>query len=567
MRTKAVGFPLVFCLLGACLVLAIWIDAAAKGGQGQDDATPAADAAESVQPPQDATFVGALDCATCHLEVELKYRNRTNFIHFTEFVPWITEDKHARSLLRIIPEKKLHTDKSKAFGELLTAIKDDIPEGAGEVVSETWGASNELAANILKKFDPEKYGAIDLTTFEAAEDVSAAFLSEKRCLSCHANFRAQDEKLDNDALEYAVGVGCESCHGAASGWRDKHQDLEWRTMKPSDKWSQHGMVDVRSPAARANQCNSCHVGNPDEGKVVTHEMFAAGHPPLPGIEIETFANQMPRHWRYLEEKPGDFENRAAFEQAHTTWKAGDLSSSKAVVLGGVAAMRDFLELLSAQAADSKTDWPQFAMYDCSSCHHDLQASSVRQEVGFGNRRPGRPMVHQWPQALVEIAVAQAGGDGKEYADKVQALNEVLNAVPFGDRAALSAENNPAQQLAEYLTTLVHAVEAKPFDAAAANEALKMLCNSSLADVVDYHSARQIAWAIRVLYGDVADSLGEAKPVFDATLAEIDEMLELDLPAGSAGDISKNLPEALQRIMKYDPRAFHAKLQQLAAALN
>ena len=31
-------------------------------------------------------------------------------------------------------------------------------------------------------------------------------------------------------------------------------------------------------------CLSCHLGNAREGRVVTHEMYAAGHPPLPGFE-------------------------------------------------------------------------------------------------------------------------------------------------------------------------------------------------------------------------------------------------------------------------------------------
>ena len=35
---------------------------------------------------------------------------------------------------------------------------------------------------------------------------------------------------------------------------------------------------------------------------MTHEMYAAGHPPLPSIEVATFANSIPRHWWLLAEK-------------------------------------------------------------------------------------------------------------------------------------------------------------------------------------------------------------------------------------------------------------------------
>ncbi len=42
---------------------------------------------------------------------------------------------------------------------------------------------------------------------------------------------------------------------------------------------------------------SCHVGNATQGKVVTHPMFAAGHPPLPPIEVASFSKNEPQHWR------------------------------------------------------------------------------------------------------------------------------------------------------------------------------------------------------------------------------------------------------------------------------
>ena len=38
--------------------------------------------------------------------------------------------------------------------------------------------------------------------------------------------------------------------------------------------------------------------------MVTHEMYAAGHPPLPGFEIATFCSQMPPHWESAAENCG-----------------------------------------------------------------------------------------------------------------------------------------------------------------------------------------------------------------------------------------------------------------------
>ena len=62
------------------------------------------------------------------------------------------------------------------------------------------------------------------------------------------------------------------------------------------------MTDLWDPVKRATKCASCHIGNPGEQKVVTHAMYAAGHPPLPGLETATFSDAMPRHWEYLREK-------------------------------------------------------------------------------------------------------------------------------------------------------------------------------------------------------------------------------------------------------------------------
>ena len=51
------------------------------------------------------------------------------------------------------------------------------------------------------------------------------------------------------------------------------------------------------PSNAHKLCLSCHVGNAAQGKVITHAMYAAGHPPLPAMDIATFALNQPQHWR------------------------------------------------------------------------------------------------------------------------------------------------------------------------------------------------------------------------------------------------------------------------------
>src|SRR6185369_6909289 len=101
-------------------------------------------------------------------------------------------------------------------------------------------------------------------------------------------------------LDIKFGVSCEGCHGPAgdsksadkllSGWLAPHQappvepydkTNHWRFLTPQQKLEQFGFNDVRSQAAKTRLCASCHLGNMEQGRVVTHEMYAAGHPPLP----------------------------------------------------------------------------------------------------------------------------------------------------------------------------------------------------------------------------------------------------------------------------------------------
>jgi len=70
-----------------------------------------------------------------------------------------------------------------------------------------------------------------------------------------------------------------------------------------EKAEQFGMQNLRDPVTRAAVCSSCHVGSPSEGKVVTHAMYAAGHPPLTGFELNGLSERMPPHWRKARDVP------------------------------------------------------------------------------------------------------------------------------------------------------------------------------------------------------------------------------------------------------------------------
>jgi len=440
----------------------------------------------------------------------------------------------------------------------------------------------------------------------------------KECLSCHAGWHwHKDDPLmtSQPPRFFEYGVTCESCHGPSSHWERQHDLPEWRSKSVEDKEAT-GFIDVRNPERRARQCFSCHIGDANLGRVVTHEMYAAGHPPLPGIEIETFASEMPAHWRSLREKQ-DFKHRDAFIKAtrpgYAQHVATDLPRTKSVVIGGVMALRQSLQLFAGTSRGS--DWPELAVFDCQACHHDLKVPSSRQRLGYGNRIPGRPSISAWPSALIALGIGLGDRPGtdataKQFADKMALLEQELNARPFGRSERIEAIVTDTDGIVPWLDTLADKLIQTSFDRAAAVSLLKQLTELPPKHYPDYNSARQIAWAIVTIDSELKSTYPEFKRLPEnetlaarfqreqadlatytswkdehlsrrseiatqfRTLARQDDSdfdLILGLPSRvnassppSAQDgIVGQLQESLQAIGHYDPDAFQRILKQLA----
>src|SRR3989442_4861609 len=102
------------------------------------------------------------------------------------------------------------------------------------------------------------------------------------------------------------------------------------------------MTDVRTQGRKARECFTCHIGTPSERKMVTHEMYAAGHPPLPSIEIENQLANMPAHWKDLGRKTEEIQRLFRYDP-------NQMYRTKLVVLGGVLAYREWLNYLAAKS--------------------------------------------------------------------------------------------------------------------------------------------------------------------------------------------------------------------------
>jgi hypothetical protein len=526
-------------------------------------------------------FVGIAECARCHDRILF---DAPDFVELDEFTKWFSDDKHSRAYLRILPNEGDYESIAKQFADLHERVNRVKPAEHRQSLEEQWGASNQLSAAICDKMNIKYEDFLKPTS----ENNTA-----KQCMSCHANWRTQDESPDPEVFKYGVGVGCESCHGPASAWRDPHDQKAWRLRSPQEKQAKFGMVDVRDPIQRSRQCFSCHIGSVEEGKVVTHKMYAAGHPPLPSIEVESFAQQMPSHWRSLDQK-ADFENRDGFEafyrfdpttKEYFKWQPDELSHSRAVVLGGVMALRESIALLAAQAVDETQPWPPLEAFDCASCHHDLRIDQPRTQLGFASK-PGRPPLNHWSPVLVKLGFASLLQGGDElmlrldswHTDR-RSLRSVLDRTPFGDRAELAnpAKDGAADRIVKTLDGLLAKIQSAPYDKRAAHRSLEMLLGrwpqffEPKKEIVDFHGARQAGWAIRVFYADlqrvsqagVADDLDPSR--FEKSLEGLSKFLQLDLPAGASGNLTSQLPQALDTMNAFDLSVFFEQLNVLREA--
>lgn len=355
-------------------------------------------------------------------------------------------------------------------------------------------------------------------------------LSEaQQCLSCHSPSdppKGQKRSLFN----FNSGVLCETCHGNSERWFRDHTNAQWRLRARAEK-EQLGQTDVRDPVRRAKLCYSCHIGNIERGRVVTHDMYVGGHPPLPPIEIETFAERMPKHWRTIREK-GDFLYRKEFLQENygKTEEQIELEmpQTRAMLVGGLVSLSESLRLFSGTLAKG-TD---LAAYDCFACHHELTSKSWRQERYAEKKgRPGQLRSVEWPTALASIGLRQA--DPPNAAADLQRMEEALTQIDrsfqsraFGDAEAVRrivAGDGDQAGLAEWLENKARTLAARTIDAKAAEAAFDHLKELNSEEMQDYYSAVQTVVAMRL----ISRELGTKYPAFPPRAAESEDRLAQD----------------------------------------
>ena len=405
------------------------------------------------------------------------------------------------------------------------------------------------------------------------------------CLRCHAVPEVGRNRMRAGFL--SEGVTCVACHGAYREWVDEHPSAvlllglpkqadrpkdapkDWLELNRIEKENLKGMTDLWDPVRRTEICASCHVGSFKEKKIITHAMYAAGHPPLPSFEPATFGELQPRHWQTLREK------KAKQRQRLQPFNPSNLEHAELVAISGPVVLRESMSLFADQANVNRDDppgaaWPDFARYDCRACHHELRSEAHGLPRGGGTSlgRPGEP---SWLHTLVRLGIqvlsadaATAAAEQVHYDSLVKAFRAALSTQPFGDRVA---SIQAATDLASWADGLLKDRSKTGVNVKRAWQLLDEICAAVETTSVDYDAARQLAWGFRAIYCDAVldDQPAARDPAIKLALDQLDNALFMGLrSANEQVPIERSLENRLRSAADYNPAAVRKLFSRLRA---
>ncbi len=336
---------------------------------------------------QDLMVNSAASCATsnCHAGPRPGVTQPT-VRRGAEYQLWLDNDPHAQSW------KTICSDESVAMMQRLKIMD-------GDQIIDQVGFDNCMAChNSTRRYNDPR---TNRNTHVGLSD--AVHMAQ---LAPHRNQTSPDD-VNTFQRE---GVGCSACHGPSERWIGTHFQHQWSPQFASDE----GFVDAGDLYVRARMCASCHVG--DKDRDMNHDIIAAGHPAL-RYELATFHAWQPKHWRDTEAK-----DRTYYEAQ--LWLAGQIAATDAS-----------LALLETRAAKSHSvsQWPEFASYDCASCHHNLGFDNDRTPVT--SDRKAVALYSSWNDAGIRWLIHYRIDTGAATPDDFELL-ESLN------RVQLQMESQP-----------------------------------------------------------------------------------------------------------------------------
>ena len=350
--------------------------------------------------------------------------------------------------------------------------------------------------------------------------------SAPACLGCHATYEPGAPK--GPRFHISDGVGCESCHGASSGWLAVHY------AKPATHASnvRAGLTPLADPQVRANVCLDCHFGSTDTGQFVTHSMMAAGHPRV-AFELDLFSALQQHHDEDL-----DYVARKGRTDNVRLWAVGQAEA--------VARSTD---LFSRPGFGTEGVFPEYFFYDCHSCHRPITDGPQRRLTFETN--PGRPIPfgmapYNDENIIMLSAAARAFAPGR--AERFDAASKQFHRAMGEGRAEAAAA---AAALRGEAAALSDALARRGYATGDAFTVVQAIADRTLsARFTDYTGSAQAVMAVDTLLNAM---------VRDGRIT-----------TGAAAGIRANINRAYAAVRSpdsYRPAAFRAALGQATRAIG
>lgn len=296
------------------------------------------------------------------------------------------------------------------------------------------------------------------------------------CLDCHALH--VDETYRGRSYDLEDGITCEACHGKSELWQGPHQNPKvWREKNTAEQRTAMGYYDTRDLIRRTEKCLECHLGT--ASKRVTHEMMAAGHPPLT-FELVEDSEGVPKHWKD--------------EQCFLAPDEGSYFHARAWAVGQLVTFRESMYRLTDWI--SRGDHADYALFDCYACHHDINNADWRQQRAVQGSL-GEPPFDLSAWALCRPIIGLfAPGDADTFQKLVDALAH--NCVPRGGNPAVARE--AAARLVAMTDALAQTAATRRFDGQAIHKLLTQIIaeRRSIADL-GFTAATQAFYALKALH--------------------------------------------------------------------
>jgi len=314
--------------------------------------------------------------------------------------------------------------------------------------------------------------------------------SSSECLGCHSTAAAST----GPRFQRNDGVGCESCHGASSGWLASH----YAVGASHARNVAHGLIPLDNPKARASVCLDCHFGSAKQGQFVDHRIMAAGHPRI-SFEMDLFSTLQQHH-----DEDVDYIRRKGRTNSVQFWAVGQ-----------AMALERSLNLFTKPAIATEGMFPEFYFYDCHSCHRRIYDDPSARPTSVNN--PGRPIAEGMPpyndenmimlSAAIRVAAPEIAG---EFDSRSKAFH-----------AAMAQGREPAVQeaarLRQYATQLADRFSRASFGKAQTFRIMETIAGEAISPrFTDYEGSVQAVMAIDTLLNGLVNG-GQVSPSAAASL--------------------------------------------------